>query len=193
MLFRSHPCLVATEEGKGPVTAVFKTGEGFTHAGSAIAQSGCWSMLKGGLTGNASGPAEIYFQSNNTSIEIWSITSHCNPLPKKSGDPIKMKALRRRKLWDVFLTYNDMNNLPTRDVVEKLLHEWGIRSLQVTTDANGFFETFLFHNAEYQIKIIHSAIGNSSSSVHNFKVPEASIADFDSSGQSTIMFLQVST
>ena len=44
------------------MTAVFKTGEGFTHAGSAIAQSGCWSMLKGGLTGNASGPAEIYFQ-----------------------------------------------------------------------------------------------------------------------------------
>ncbi|KAK0581524.1 hypothetical protein LWI29_014799 [Acer saccharum] len=132
--FSQLPCIVDVQihqawlqlnEGKGPVTAVFKTGEGFTHAGSAIAQSGCWSMLKGGLTGNASGPAEIYFQ--------------------------------------------------------------------VTTDANGFFETFLFHNAEYQIKIIHSAIGNSSSSVHNFKVPEASIADFDSSGQSTIMFLQVST
>ncbi|TXG64106.1 hypothetical protein EZV62_011100 [Acer yangbiense] len=285
-------------ERKGPVTAVFKTSDGFTHAGSAIAQSGCWSMLKSGLTVNASGSAEIYFSA-----------SHCNLLPKKSGDPIKMKALRRfsytvsdnemkwysakltsghedysvpeamlklmkqynilvqesayptsspanyiQKLREIqsypgnkdamrigleeidvksgsnqaqtaqyleqilreghghrnvngimlwggwypdgscgmCLTDNNMNNLPTGDVVDKLLHEWGIRSLEATTDANGFFETSLFQNADYQIKIIHPTIGNSSSSVHSFKVPEASTTDFDFSGQSTIMFLQVS-
>ncbi|TXG64098.1 hypothetical protein EZV62_011092 [Acer yangbiense] len=239
-------------ERKGPVTAVFKTSDGFTHAGSAIAQSGCWSMLKSGLTVNASGSAEIYFSA-----------THCNLLPKKSGDPIKMKALRRFSytvsdnemkwystkltsghedysvpnamlklmkqynilaqtaqyleqilreghghrnvngimLWGgwypdgscgMCLTDNNMNNLPTGDVVDKLLHEWGIRSLEATTDANGFFETSLFQNADYQIKIIHPTIGNSSSSVHSFKVPEASTTDFDFSGQSTIMFLQVS-
>ncbi|TXG64100.1 hypothetical protein EZV62_011094 [Acer yangbiense] len=90
------------------------------------------------------------------------------------------------------LTDNNMNNLPTGDVVDKLLQEWGIRSLQATTDANGFFETSLFQNTDDQIKIIHPTIGNSSSSVHSFKVPEASTTDFDSSGQSTIIFLQVS-
>ncbi|KAK2664868.1 hypothetical protein Ddye_003448 [Dipteronia dyeriana] len=53
------------------------------------------------------------------------------------------------------LTDNDMNNLPTGDVVDKLLGEWGVRSLQATTDAIGFFEAFLFRNADYQIKIIY--------------------------------------
>ncbi|KAL5788072.1 hypothetical protein ACOSP7_005021 [Xanthoceras sorbifolium] len=89
------------------------------------------------------------------------------------------------------LTDNNMNNLPTGDVVDKLLHEWGMRSLQGTTDANGFFEVSLFH-ADYQLKIIHPSVKNYSSA-HRFKVQAASSADDqNSSGQSTIMFLQIS-
>lgn len=44
------------------VTAVFKTSTGFKHAGSTIAESNCWSMLKGGLTVDESGPAQLYFE-----------------------------------------------------------------------------------------------------------------------------------
>lgn len=45
-----------------PVTAVFETSTGFVHAGATIAESNCWTMLKGGLTVNASGSAELYFE-----------------------------------------------------------------------------------------------------------------------------------
>ena len=44
------------------MTAVFKTASGFMNAGTVRAEAGCWSMLKGGLTVNVSGPAEDYFE-----------------------------------------------------------------------------------------------------------------------------------
>lgn len=49
-------------EGKIPVRAVFKTISGFKHAGAVIAESNCWSMIKGGLTVDESGPAQLYFE-----------------------------------------------------------------------------------------------------------------------------------
>ena len=49
-------------EGKVPVTAVFKTSEGFKHGGAVVAESNCWSMLKGGVTVDASGPVQLYFE-----------------------------------------------------------------------------------------------------------------------------------
>ena len=45
-----------------PVTTTFKTKNGFKHVAATVAESNCWSMLKGGLTGNASGPAQLYFE-----------------------------------------------------------------------------------------------------------------------------------
>ncbi|GAV87342.1 Glyco_hydro_10 domain-containing protein/CBM_4_9 domain-containing protein, partial [Cephalotus follicularis] len=62
---------IQISEGSDPVTAAFKTNTGVEFAGVTVAESGCWSMLKGGLTVNASGPAELYFESKNTSIGIW--------------------------------------------------------------------------------------------------------------------------
>ena len=48
--------------GKAPVSAVFKTNGEYKHAGSVIAESKCWSMLKGGLIVDESGPGELYFE-----------------------------------------------------------------------------------------------------------------------------------
>ena len=46
-----------------PITATFKTSSnGFKHAGSLVAKSQCWSFLKGGLSVDDSGPAELYFE-----------------------------------------------------------------------------------------------------------------------------------
>ncbi|CAL9146738.1 unnamed protein product [Musa hybrid cultivar] len=60
------------DQGNTTVTAIFKTAkDGFVHVGAVEARSGCWSMLKGGLTAKSFGPAEFYFESNNTSVEIW--------------------------------------------------------------------------------------------------------------------------
>lgn len=56
---------IQLSEGKAAVTAVFKTSTGFEQAaGSIVAESKCWSMLKGGLTVNesVSGPSEFYFE-----------------------------------------------------------------------------------------------------------------------------------
>lgn len=49
-------------KGKAPVKAVFKKNGEYKHAGSVVAESKCWSMLKGGLTVDESGPAELYFE-----------------------------------------------------------------------------------------------------------------------------------
>ncbi|RRT33987.1 hypothetical protein GW17_00056210 [Ensete ventricosum] len=51
------------DQGNTTVTAIFKTAkEGFVQVGAVEARSGCWSMLKGGLTAKSSGPAEFYFE-----------------------------------------------------------------------------------------------------------------------------------
>ncbi|KAH7518113.1 hypothetical protein FEM48_Zijuj09G0136100 [Ziziphus jujuba var. spinosa] len=62
---------IQVSKGNVPVTAVFKTNTGFIHAGAIVAESHCWSFLKGGVTVNASGSAELYFESKDTSVEIW--------------------------------------------------------------------------------------------------------------------------
>ncbi|KAK4340157.1 hypothetical protein RND71_041619 [Anisodus tanguticus] len=53
------------------VAVIFKTQGGFQHAAWTIAKSGCWSMFKGGLVVNVSGSAQLYFEINNTAIDIW--------------------------------------------------------------------------------------------------------------------------
>lgn len=66
LIFNCKFCVILAwlqvSEGKAAVTAVFKTSSGFVHAGTAHSEAGCWSMLKGGLTVNVSGPAEVYFE-----------------------------------------------------------------------------------------------------------------------------------
>lgn len=49
-------------QGNATVVAIFKTMSGFQHAGWVVAKSGCWSMLKGGLIVNSSGPVDLYFE-----------------------------------------------------------------------------------------------------------------------------------
>jgi len=49
-------------EGNVPVTAVVKTRTGLKFAGAIFAETNCWSMLKGGLTAEETGPAELYFE-----------------------------------------------------------------------------------------------------------------------------------
>lgn len=59
-------CVIAAwiqvSSGNTPVTAVFRTNSDPQYAGAVFAESGCWSMLKGGLTVDSSGPAELYFE-----------------------------------------------------------------------------------------------------------------------------------
>ncbi|KAI4965087.1 hypothetical protein ZWY2020_057520 [Hordeum vulgare] len=42
----------------------------FIAGGATVARSGCWSMLKGGMTASSSGPAELFFEADGT-VDIW--------------------------------------------------------------------------------------------------------------------------
>ena len=67
------------------------------------------------------------------------------------------------------LTDGNFRNLPTGDVVDKLLREWGGLSGQTTglTDADGFFEASLFHG-DYNLDISHPLTNSTAS--HSFKL-----------------------
>ncbi|KAM7253803.1 hypothetical protein ACFE04_031485 [Oxalis oulophora] len=69
--------------GEALVTAVFKTTSGSILAGAITAEANCWSMLKGGLTVNVSGMAQLYFESKNTSVEIWVDNISLQPFTEK--------------------------------------------------------------------------------------------------------------
>ncbi|KAM1349203.1 hypothetical protein PS2_003321 [Malus domestica] len=79
----SFSAWIQVSNGSVPVTAVFKTNSGFVFAGSIVAKSNCWSMLKGGLTVNSSGPAELYFESNIASVDIWVDSISLQPFTEK--------------------------------------------------------------------------------------------------------------
>ncbi|XVF44982.1 hypothetical protein PTKIN_Ptkin02bG0168600 [Pterospermum kingtungense] len=88
---------IRVSEGNAPVKAVFKTVSGFTHAGAIVADSKCWAMLKGGLTVNASGPAELYFESNNTSVEIWVDSVSLQPFTQEEWKSHRVESIGKTK------------------------------------------------------------------------------------------------
>ncbi|KAK7258049.1 hypothetical protein RIF29_32449 [Crotalaria pallida] len=87
--------------GNVPVTAVVKTTNGFKLAGATVAESNCWSMLKGGLTADTSGAAELYFESKNTSVEIWIDSISLQPFTEtewRSHQHQSIEKARKRKV-----------------------------------------------------------------------------------------------
>ena len=58
----NYAAWIQVSEGNVPVTAIVKTTTRLKFAGAIFAESNCWSMLKGGLTVDESGPAELYFE-----------------------------------------------------------------------------------------------------------------------------------
>jgi len=64
--------------------------------------------------------------------------------------------------WVMCLTDDNFKNLPTGDVVDKLLGEWGLNKLTTgKIDGHGLYETSLFHG-DYEVKIVHPEVKNSS-------------------------------
>ncbi|KAH9655658.1 GH10 domain-containing protein [Citrus sinensis] len=84
---------IQVSEGAAPVTAVFKTITGFKHAGAVVAESKCWSMLKGGLSPDASGLAELYFENHKTNVRIQAVDKQGKPL-QNANISIEQKQLQ---------------------------------------------------------------------------------------------------
>lgn len=69
MCFMLLVAWLQVSQGNSPVKAVFKKNGENKLAGSVIAESKCWSMLKGGLTVDESGPVDLFFEvSSYTNI-----------------------------------------------------------------------------------------------------------------------------
>ncbi|RHN44785.1 putative endo-1,4-beta-xylanase [Medicago truncatula] len=92
---------IQVSEETVPVTAVVKTTKGFKFGGAIFAEPNCWSMLKGGLIADTTGVAELYFESNNTSVEIWVDNVSLQPFTEKqwrSHQELSIEKDRKRKV-----------------------------------------------------------------------------------------------
>ncbi|XP_068319661.1 endo-1,4-beta-xylanase 5-like [Pyrus communis] len=92
---------IQVSSGIAPVTAIFKTSSVFVHAGAIVAESGCWSMLKGGLTVNATGPAELYFESKNASVGIFVDSISLQPFTEKQWYSHQQQSIEKIRKTNV--------------------------------------------------------------------------------------------
>ncbi|XP_022725061.1 uncharacterized protein LOC111281644 [Durio zibethinus] len=119
----SFSAWIQVSEGNAPVAAVFKTATGFKHAGAVVAESKCWSMLKGGFTSDASGPAELYFESKNTSVEIWVDSISLQPFTQEEWTSHQDQGIKKVRKANVRIQVVDKqgNPLPnaTISIVQK--------------------------------------------------------------------------
>ena len=91
-----------------------------------------------------------------------------------------------RGCYRMCLTDGNFNNLPTGDVLDKILRQWSIAGMVGVTDANGVFEASLFHG-DYEVTISHPTVMKSSLT-QSFKVAPSA----DTSHQTTVLLVEVS-
>ncbi|XP_061342179.1 endo-1,4-beta-xylanase 5-like [Gastrolobium bilobum] len=109
---------IQVSEGNVQVNAIVKTTKGLKLAGAIVAESNCWSMLKGGLTADTSGAAELYFESNNTSVDIWIDSISLQPFTEKqwrSHQDQSIEKARKRKVL-VQVVDDEGNPLPNASI-----------------------------------------------------------------------------
>ncbi|KAI3958913.1 hypothetical protein MKX01_023589 [Papaver californicum] len=84
------------------VSAMFKTKDAqLLHAGTAIAKSGCWSMLKGGIFTNTTSQADLYFETGNETLDIWVDSISLQPFSKaqwRSHQDASIEKVRKNKV-----------------------------------------------------------------------------------------------
>ncbi|CAK9141366.1 unnamed protein product [Ilex paraguariensis] len=71
--------------------------------------------------------------------------------------------------YEMCLTDNNFKNLPTGDVVDKIIWEWTHKGLSGITDVDGYFESSLFHG-DYEVTVTHRDVLGGSSLAQSFKV-----------------------
>ncbi|XP_022952795.1 uncharacterized protein LOC111455386 [Cucurbita moschata] len=112
---------VQVDEGKADVVAIIKTRTGYVHVAVTTAQSNCWSFLKGGLTVSESGPAELYFQSNNTMVEIWVDSVSLQPFTQEQWKAHQDQAVEKYRKRVVKIQAIDGEGNPLSNATISLL------------------------------------------------------------------------
>ncbi|GAU45000.1 hypothetical protein TSUD_87910 [Trifolium subterraneum] len=83
-------------KGSDIVSAVFKiNGSELVRGGHVIAKHGCWSLLKGGIVANFSSSAEILFESENSTVELWVDSVSLQPFTKEQWRSQQEKSIER--------------------------------------------------------------------------------------------------
>ncbi|QCD88721.1 endo-1 [Vigna unguiculata] len=98
---------IQVSEGNVPVIAMVKTSTKDNFAGAIFAESNCWSMLKGGFTAQESGPAELYFEGNNTSVEIWIDNVSLQPFTEKEWSSHQDQSIEKNRKSKVLILAHD--------------------------------------------------------------------------------------
>lgn len=107
--------------GSADVRAVVKTDGEFIHAGAVEARSGCWSILKGGLTAPASGAAELYFESNAT-VDIWVDSVSLQPFSREEWAAHHHAAIKSARKKTVRLRARDSAGKPVPGAQVRVEH-----------------------------------------------------------------------
>ncbi|XP_047335570.1 endo-1,4-beta-xylanase 5-like [Impatiens glandulifera] len=98
--------------GNESIFAIFKSKSALHKAGTVVAHSGCWSMLKGGISVHKSERFELYFESNNTNIEIWVDNISLQPFTVKQWKSHIDHSVEKIRKNHVKLRLVDVNGKP---------------------------------------------------------------------------------
>ncbi|CAN6301880.1 unnamed protein product [Urochloa humidicola] len=108
-------------DGNADIRAVVKTNGDFIHAGGVEARSGCWSILKGGLTAAAAGPAELYFESNAT-VEVWVDNVSLQPFSQEEWSAHHHHAIKTSRKKTVRFRARDSTGKPVPGAHVRIEH-----------------------------------------------------------------------
>ncbi|GFP99407.1 probable endo-1 4-beta-xylanase c [Phtheirospermum japonicum] len=81
--------------GNADVAAIFKTNTSYEIAGWITAQKGCWTMLKGGFVVDISGPALLYFESQNKEVDIWADNISLQPFTREEWTSHQQRSIEK--------------------------------------------------------------------------------------------------
>ncbi|PHT98257.1 hypothetical protein BC332_32849 [Capsicum chinense] len=143
------------------VAVIFKTQSGFQHAAWGIAKSGCWSMFKGGLTVNASGPAQLYFETNDPAVDIWVDSISVQPFSQEEWTSHQNQAIEKVRKSKVAIQVVDSQGKPLPNATISLIQgsanfPFGVainkNILNNNAYQNWFFSRFKFTVFEDEMK-----------------------------------------
>ncbi|BAT10470.1 Os10g0351600, partial [Oryza sativa Japonica Group] len=122
--FRLQPWLQVSA-GTANVMAVVRTPDGqFVAAGATVAKSGCWSMIKGGMTSYSSGQGQLYFEAD-AAVAIWVDSVSLQPFTFDEWDAHRQQQsagrARRSTLGVVVARGTDGAPVPNATVTAELL------------------------------------------------------------------------
>ncbi|KAF2913141.1 hypothetical protein DAI22_10g066900 [Oryza sativa Japonica Group] len=111
--------------GTANVMAVVRTPDGqFVAAGATVAKSGCWSMIKGGMTSYSSGQGQLYFEAD-AAVAIWVDSVSLQPFTFDEWDAHRQQQsagrARRSTLGVVVARGTDGAPVPNATVTAELL------------------------------------------------------------------------